>query len=145
MLENNPAGLERANIERVVGNQYSRRLRQKHGSKVLSTSGSATTADRGEKERRPRNRFEGNCFNCERKGHRAEDCRSVKKKIEKPEDAPADEKGRGWEKSCVYGSEKHFVHEQYGLCTSLEHRTRDCEERRAEKGAMPEKGMCVQR
>ena len=28
MLENNPAGLNRAEIERVAGNQYSRLLRQ---------------------------------------------------------------------------------------------------------------------
>ena len=35
MLENNPAGLNRAEIERVVGNQYNRRLRQQQDSKAL--------------------------------------------------------------------------------------------------------------
>ena len=55
MLENSPAGLNRAEIERVVGNQYNRILRQQHDSKALSASGSTTTADSGEKKRRPRN------------------------------------------------------------------------------------------
>ena len=30
MFENNPAGLEKAEIERVVGNQYNRLFRQQH-------------------------------------------------------------------------------------------------------------------
>ena len=81
MVENNPAGLERAEIGRVVGNQYNRLLMQQHDPKALSASGGTTTADRREKKRIPRNRFEGNCFNCGSKGHRAEDCRSVKKNI----------------------------------------------------------------
>ena len=33
-------------------------------------------------------------------------------------------------------SEDHLAHRHCGLCKSLEHRTRDCEERGAEKGAM---------
>ena len=102
MLENNPAGLYRAGIERVVGNQYNRLLRQQHDSKVLAASGSTTTADCGEKKRRPRNRFEGNCFNCGKKGHRAEDCRSAKTSIEKSENALADKKGGGREKYYVF-------------------------------------------
>ena len=79
MLENNPADLERAEIERVVGNQYNILLRQQHDSKALSESGSPTSVDRGEKKMRPRSRFEDNCFNYEGKGHRAENCRSAKK------------------------------------------------------------------
>ena len=35
MLENNPAGLNRAGIERVVGNQYNILLRQQQDSKAL--------------------------------------------------------------------------------------------------------------
>ena len=35
ILENNPAGLNRAEIERVVGNQYNRLLRQQQDSKAL--------------------------------------------------------------------------------------------------------------
>ena len=66
MLEKNPVGLERAEIERVVENQYNRLLRQRQNSKALSASKGSTTADRREKNRRPRNRFEGNCFNCGR-------------------------------------------------------------------------------
>ena len=57
MLENNPAGLDRAEIERVVGNQYNSLLRQQHDSKALSASGSTTTADRGKKKRKSRKRF----------------------------------------------------------------------------------------
>ena len=63
MLENNPAGLERARIERVVGNKYNRLLRHQHDSKSLSASGRTTTPDCGDKKRRPRNLFEGNYFN----------------------------------------------------------------------------------
>ena len=62
ILENNPTGLSRAEIERVVGNQYNR--------------------GKG-KNRRLHHKFDGNCFNCGKKGHRAGDCRSAKKKSEK--------------------------------------------------------------
>ena len=37
---------------------------------------------------------------------------------------------------CYICSEEHLAHRHCGLCKSLEHRTRDCEERGAEKGAM---------
>ena len=77
VLENNSAGLDWAEIERIVGNRYSRLLRHQHDAKALSASGSTTTADGGEKKSRPRNRSEGKCFNCRRKGRRAEDCRSM--------------------------------------------------------------------
>ena len=62
MLENNPTDLQRAETERVVGNQEKRLLRQQQESKALSTSKGTTTADRGEKNRKPRNRFKGSCF-----------------------------------------------------------------------------------
>ena len=81
MQENSPSGLERAQIERVVGNQYNILLRQQLESKTLSASKGTNSADRGEENMRPRNRFEGKRFICERKGHHAEECRSVKKKI----------------------------------------------------------------
>ena len=134
MGENNPAGLERAEIERVVGDHYNRLLRQKHNSRALAASGSTTVGCKEEK-RKPRNDLEGNCFNCGRKGHRAEDCRSVKKKIEKSGDAPADQKGRGRGNCYVCGSEEHFAHEHCGLCRSLKYQTHDCGERGVEKGA----------
>ena len=108
MLENNPTGLERAEIERLVGDQYNRLLRQ--DSKGLPASESTTTADRRDKKRRPRNRFQGSCFNCGRKDHRAEACRSAKKKMEKSGDAPADKKGGGRGKCYVCGSEERFTH-----------------------------------
>ena len=40
------------------------------------------------------------------------------------------------EKCCVCGSEEHFAHKHCGSCKRLEQRTRDCEERDAEKGTM---------
>ena len=55
MLENNPTGLESAEIEHVEGNQYNRLLRQQQGSKALSTSKGTTMSDRGEKNMRNRN------------------------------------------------------------------------------------------
>ena len=78
MLENNPAGLNRAEIERVIGNQYSRLLRQQQDSEALSASKGTVTANRGKgKNRRPDHKFD--CFNCGKEGHRAGDCRSAKK------------------------------------------------------------------
>ena len=46
ILENSPAGRNRAEIERVVGNQYNRLLRQQQDSKALSASKGAVTANR---------------------------------------------------------------------------------------------------
>ena len=43
------------------------------------------------------------------------------------------------ESAYVCGSEEHFARTHCGLCRSLEDRTRDCEKRGTEKGAMPEK------
>ena len=86
ILENNPAGLNRAEIGRVVGNQYNRLLRQQQDSKVWSASKGTVTANRGEgKNRKLHHKFDGNCFKCGKKGHRAGDCRSAKKKSEKSE------------------------------------------------------------
>ena len=122
MLENNPASLERAEIERAVGNHCNRLLRQQHDSNALSASGSTTTADRGEKKTL-RNRLEGNCFNCGRKSHHAKDCRSAKKKIKKSGGTSADKKGGGRGKCYVCRSEEHFARKHCGLCRNLKHRT----------------------
>ena len=129
MLENNPAGLNRAEIERVVGNQYNRLLRQQQGSKALSTSKGTVTANRG------KGKSDDNCFNSGKKGHRAGDCRSAKKS-EKSGAAYDKKEGGGSGRCYICGSEEHFAHRHCGLCKSLEYRTRDCEERGAEKGAM---------
>ena len=45
MLENNPTGLKRADIERVGGNQHNRLLRWQQDLKDLSASKGTTTAD----------------------------------------------------------------------------------------------------
>ena len=55
MLEKSPTGLERAEVERVVGNQYNRLFRQPQDTKALSASKGTTAANRGEKKRRPCN------------------------------------------------------------------------------------------
>ena len=137
ILENNPAGLNRAEIEGVVGNQYNRLLRQQQDSKALSASKSIVTANRGKgKNRRLHHKFDGNCFNCGKKGHHAEDCRSAKEKSEKSGAGDDKKEGGGSGRCYICGREEHLAHRHCGLCKSLEHRTRDCEERGAEKGAM---------
>ena len=123
MLENNLAGLDRAEIERVVGNQYNRLLRQQHDSKALSASKGAVTANRGKgKNRRPRHKFDGNCFNCGKKGHRAENCRSAKKS-ETYGAADDKKKGGGGGRYYICASEEHLAHRHCGLCKGLEHRS----------------------
>ena len=137
ILENNPAGLNRAEIERVVGNQYNRLLRQQQDSKALSASKGAVTENCGKgKNRRLHHKFDGNCFNCGKKGHRAGDCRGAKKKSEKYGAADDRKEGGGSGRCYICGSEENLAHRHCGLCKSLEHRTRDCEEHGAEKGAM---------
>ena len=137
MLENNPDGLNRGEIERVVGNQYNRLLKQQQDSKALSASRGTVTANRENgKNRRLCNKFEGKCFNCGKKGHRAVDCRSTKKKSEKSGAAVERKEGGGGGRCYVCESVEHLAHKHCRLCRSLEHRTRDCEERGAEKGAM---------
>ena len=136
-LENNPAGLNRAEIERVVGNQYNRLLRQQQDSKALSASKGTVTANREEgKNSRLHHKFDGKCFKCGKKGHRAVDCRSAKKKSEKSGATDDRKEGGGSGRCYICGSEEHLAHRHCGLRKSLEHRTRDCEERGAEKGAM---------
>ena len=49
IFKNNATAFEKAEIEHVVGNQYNKLFRQQHHSKLLSASGSTTTADWGEK------------------------------------------------------------------------------------------------
>ena len=138
ILESNPAGLiNTAEIERVVGNQYSRLLRQQQDSKAFSASKGIVTANREKgKNRRLHHKFDGNCFNCGKKGHRAGDCRSAKKESEKSGAADDKKEGGGSGRCYICGSEEHLAHRQCGLCKSLEHRTRNCEEHGAEKGAM---------
>ena len=128
LTENNPTGLDRAEIERVKGNQYNRLLRQQQDSKALSASKGTTPAKGGDKNIRPRNRFDGNCFICGRRVYRGEKCRSVIKNIKKAGDAAVDKKDGGRGKCYVCGSEEYFAHKYCGLCRSLEHRTHGCEE-----------------
>ena len=137
ILENNPAGLNRAEIERVVGNQYNRHLRQQQESKALSASKGTATANRGKgKNRRLHLKLDGNCFNYGKKGHRAGDYRSAIKKSEKSGAADDKKEGGGSSRCYIGGTEENLAHRHCGLCKSLEHRTRDCEGRGAEKGAM---------
>ena len=120
----------------VVGNQYNRLIRQQQDSKALSASKDIVTANRGKgKNGRPHHKFDGNCFNCGKKRHRAGDCRNAKKN-EKSGAAVDKKKGGSSGRCYICESEEHLEHRHCGLCKSLEHRTRDCEERGAEKGAI---------
>ena len=103
----------------------------------MSASKGSVTANRGKgKNRKLHHKFDGNCFNCGKKGHRAGDCRSAKKKSEKYGAADDKKEGGGSGRCYICGSEEHLAHRHCGLCKSLEHRTRDCEECGAKKGAM---------
>ena len=119
----------------MLGHQYNRLLRQQQDSKALSASKGTVTAYRGKgKNRRLHHKFDGNCFSCGKKGHRAGDCRSAKKS---EKSGAADRKKGGGSGRCyICGSEEHLAHRHCSLCRSLKHRTRDCEERGADKGAM---------
>ena len=102
----------------------------------MSTSKGTVTANCGKGEnRRPHHKFDGNCFNCGKKGHRAGDCRSAKKS-ETPGATDDKKKGGGSGRCYIYGSEEHLAHRHCGLCKSLEPRTQDCKEHGAEKDAM---------
>ena len=97
----------------------------------MSASKGTVTANRWKgKNWRLHHKIEGNCFNCGKKGHHAGDCRSAKKS-EKSRAADDKKEGGGSGRCYICRSEEHF-----GLCKSLEHRTRNCEKRGAEKGAM---------
>ena len=103
----------------------------------MSASKGTVTENCGKgKNRSLHHKFDGNCFNCGKKGHRAGDCRSAKKKSEKSGAADDKKECSGSGRCFIYGSEAHLAHRHCGLCKSLEHRTRDCEERGAGKGAM---------
>ena len=103
---------------------------------MSASKGTVTAKRRKAKNRRLHHTFDGNCFNCGKKGHRAGDCRSAKKKSEKSGTADDKKEGSGSGRCYTCGSEEHLAHRHCGLCKSLEHQTRDCEERGAEKGAM---------
>ena len=80
--------------------------------------------DRGKgKNRRSRTIFEGNCFNCGKKGHRAGEFRNAKKS-ETSGDSAADKKGGGKGKCYVSGSREHLARKHCGLCKSLDSRMR---------------------
>ena len=102
----------------------------------MSALKSTVTANRGKgKNRRPHHKFEGNYSNYGKKGRRAGDRRSTKKS-EISGAADGKKKGGGSGRCYICGSENHLAHRPCGLCKSLEYRTRDCEERGAEKGAI---------
>ena len=82
MLENNPAGLNSSGIAHVVGNKYNRLLRQQQGSKALSASKGAVTANRGKgKNSRPHHKFDGNCFTIAERKVTALETAGARKKV----------------------------------------------------------------
>lgn len=75
IVENNSDGHIRAEIEHVVGNQYNRLLRRQQES----ASKGSVMVDHGKgKNRRPHQKFEGNCYGSGKKCHRAVDCKRTK-------------------------------------------------------------------
>ena len=60
-------------------------------------------------------RLSNHFFNCAKRGHRAEGCRSTKEIIEILGDAPTDKKGGGRGNGYVCGSEQHFAHIRCGM------------------------------
>ena len=103
---------------------------------MSASKGTVTAYRRKGKNRKLHHKFDGNCFNCGKGGHRARDCRSAKKKSEKSGGADDKKECSSSGRCYICGSEEHLVPRHCGLCKSLEHRTRDCEERGAEKGTM---------
>ena len=103
---------------------------------MSASKGTVTANSEKGENRRLHHKFDGKCFNCGKKGHRAVDCRSAKKKSENSGATNDRKEGGGSGRCYICGSEEHLAHRHCGLCKSLEHRTRDCEERGAEKGAM---------
>ena len=92
---------------------------------ALSASKGTVTENRGKmKNRRPHHKFDGNRFNCGKKGYRAGECRSAKNS-EKPGAADDKKKSGGSGRCYIYGIEEHLTHRHCGLCKSLEHPTRD--------------------
>ena len=103
----------------------------------MSASKGTVTANREKaKNRRLHHKFDGKCFNCGKKGHRAVDCRRAKKNSEKSGATDDRKEGGGNGRCYIFGSEEYLAHRHCGLCKSLGHRTQDCKERGAEKGAM---------
>ncbi|CAN0258420.1 unnamed protein product, partial [Ascophyllum nodosum] len=113
MLEDNPDGLNRGEIEQVIGNQYNRLLKQQQDSKALSASRGTITANRENgKNRRLCNKFEGKCFNCGKKGHRAVDFPEVRAAAAMVGTARSDEKEE-WESDS--GATFHMSHTRAGM------------------------------
>ena len=136
MLKNNRAGPNKAEIGRVVGEQYNIRLRQPQDSKALPAS-------EGVPSRRiaARETTRGSVINpkvaaliAERKVTARENA-AARKRRKLSADASAAKKGGGKDKCYGCRSEEYFEHDHCGLCKGLEQWTRKCEERRAEKAA----------
>ena len=123
MLESNPAGLDRAEIERAIG---------RRGDRATDSRTTASTAGEGV----PTLRI----------------AEALIRRSKNQEMSPPAKRAEVGGKCYVCGSEEHFAHKHCNLCRNLRHRTRDCEERGAEKGAMlvkinvpsnPEVGLVV--
>ena len=136
MLESNPTGLERAEIERVVGNQYNRLLRQQQDSKALSASKGATSVDReritGDPATDSRvlvSTAEGRVAALRTAG--------VRRRSKKNQEMPPPTRRAGLEASATSVEVKSTLRINTVVCAEASSTgTRDCEERGAEKDAM---------
>ena len=89
MLENNPDGLNRGEIERVVGIQYNRLLRQQQDSKALSASrGTVTTNEKTERIGDSATSSKENASTVEREGTALWIVRARRRKMRNPELPP---------------------------------------------------------
>ena len=110
MLENTPASLDRVEIERVVGNQYNRLLRQQHDSIALSASGS--TVRRIAKKRREDHAtyLRATASTAEGRVTALRLAGARRRRLKKTVGGPADKKDGGKGKYYVCGSDDHFAH-----------------------------------
>ena len=138
MLENNSKGFERVEIERTIGNRITnfsdnhkeaQRLHRHQKAPPWWIAIKRRTGDLA-------TRLGVTVFITKKKGRRAGEYRSEKKKIENSGDSAVNKKSGGRGKCYVCGKEEHFAHKHCGLCKSFKPRTLDCEERGVAKGAM---------
>ena len=135
ILENNPAGLNRAEIEHVVGisttdfpgSNMTRRHCRYRRAPSRRIAGRGRTGD-------PITNSKVTASIAERKVAALETA-GARKRVKKKSGVADDKKKDGGSGRCyICGSEEHLVHRHCGLLKSLEHRRRDYEERGDVKG-----------
>ena len=138
-LENNSAGLNRAEIERVVGNRYNRLLRQQLDSKAHCRHRRAPSRQIAKRGRTGDSTTSSmvTASIAERKVTALETAGARRKRVRNPELPTTGRRAVAAVGAASAGVRSTLRTDRHcGLCKSLEHRTQNCEERGAEKGAM---------